>query len=470
MKYYSDYSDLQEALAKVDKFGAVTFNSAKTGNMIFEESQVEMYNKIQRLLNCDAMESAHGYLYNLDPEELTEAEASKVNNLWKLGCEKGFIEDFTEDEEAEDKKDVEECDAVQAQASNLTPATPAQQQVAANALQAMRKQDAFTILYSAMRDGSVKTGEAYSNAINPRSAKMDVISQLERAGYSNISILAIECGDPDCCGADCANTYVKQADMTPVATQSVAEIPDYAEEADVNEAIDNKTITVDSEVIEDVDKYCEEMTKKYKGLTFTTKYPKEGYNGGIPEIVASGKEALLKKWYIADYCGADNEKDALNGMHWKDIFDESELSEADVNEADKADDAEKADDKEADKEDADKKEDAEADKKEDKKSEKAEEPDEKLKDDADAEKKAADAEDDDKLDAAEKTALKDSYKKAFKAAMLKCKFEDRAFDDLSLDEKVTFFTELSKAWNKADPSKFMDDKELSQLEKITVKK
>ena len=398
MKYYSDYSDLQEALAKVDKFGAVTFNSAKTGNMIFEESQVEMYNKIQRLLNCDAMESAHGYLYNLDPEELTEAEASKVNNLWKLGCEKGFIEDFTEDEEAEDKKDVKECDAVQAQASNLTPATPAQQQVAANALQAMRKQDAFTILYSAMRDGSVKTGEAYSNAINPRSAKMDVISQLERAGYSNISILAIECGDPDCCGADCVNTYVKQADMTPVATQSVAEIPDYA--ADVS---------------------------------------------------------------------VEAEED-------KDVSETENVDEADKKEDDAADDTEKADDKEADKtddtdkEDVDKEEDAEADKKEDKKSEKAEEPDEKLKDDADAEKKAADAEDDEKLDAAEKTALKDSYKKAFKAAMLKCKFEDRAFDDLSLDEKVTFFTELSKAWNKADPSKFMDDKELSQLEKITVKK
>lgn len=399
MKYYSDYSDLQEALAKVDKFGAVTFNSAKTGNMIFEESQVEMYNKIQRLLNCDAMESAHGYLYNLDPEELTEAEASKVNNLWKLGCEKGFIEDFTEDEEAEDKEDVEECDAVQAQASNLTPATPAQQQVAANALQAMRKQDAFTILYSAMRDGSVKTGEAYSNAINPRSAKMDVISQLERAGYSNISILAIECGDPDCCGTDCANTYVKQADMTPVATETpVDAIPDYA--ADVSfEAEEDK----DDSEIENVDE-------------------------------------------------ADKKED--------DAADDAE--KADDKEADKADDADKA-------EDADKEEDAEADKKEEK-SEKAEEPDEKLKDDADTEKKADDAEDDDKLDAAEKTALKDSYKKAFKAAMLKCKFEDRAFDDLSLDEKVTFFTELSKAWNKADPSKFMDDKELSQLEKITVKK
>ena len=392
MKYYSDYSDLQEALAKVDKFGAVTFNSAKTGNMIFEESQVEMYNKIQRLLNCDAMESAHGYLYNLDPEELTEAEASKVNNLWKLGCKKGFIEDFTEDEEAEDKEDVEECDAVQAQASNLTPATPAQQQVAANALQAMRKQDAFTILYSAMRNGSVKTGEAYSNAINPRSAKMDVISQLERAGYSNISILAIECGDPDCCGADCANTYVKQADMTPVATQSATEIPDYA--ADVS---------------------------------------------------------------------VEAEED-------KDDSETENVDEADKKEDDAADDAEKADDKEADKEEDADKEDAETDKKEEK-SEKAEEPDEKLKDDADAEKKAADAEDDEKLDAAEKTALKDSYKKAFKAAMLKCKFEDRAFEDLTLDEKIQFFTALSTAWgSKADPSKFMEPREVEQLEKIKVKK
>lgn len=396
MKYYSDYSDLQEALAKVDKFGAVTFNSAKTGNMIFEESQVEMYNKIQKLLNCDAMESAHGYLYNLDPEELTEAEASKVNNLWKLGCEKGYIEDFTEDEEAEKKEDVDECAAVQAQASNLTPATPAQQQVAAAALQAMKKQDAFTVLYSAMRDGSVKTGEAYSNAINPRSAKMDVISQLERAGYSNISILAIECGDPDCCGAECFNTYVKQADITPVAVETPTDaIPDYA--ADNSSAFEAEEDKVDEDDI----------------------LQNRAHNNHVDE---------------AD----DKKKD------------------------DKADNAEKADDKEADKaEDADKKEE---------KSEKAEEPDEKLKNDVDAEEKAADAEDDEKLDAAEKTALKDSYKKAFKAAMLKCKFEDRAFDSLNLDEKVTFFTELSKAWNKADPSKFMDDKELAQLEKITVKK
>ena len=391
MKYYSDYNDLQEALAKVDRYGAITFTSAKTGNLILEDSQVEMYNKIQKLLNCDAMESAHGYLYNLDPEELTEAEANKVNNLWKLGCEKGYVEDFTEDEDTDEtKKDVDECDTVQT--TNLTPATPAQQQVAADALRAMKvQQNAFTVLYSAMRDGNIKTGEAYSNAINPRSAKADVLSQLERAGYSNINILAIECGDPDCCGTDCTNTYVKQADVAPVATKpAVDAIPDYAADDGIAFESDDENV--------DEDDILQNRT----------------HNNHVDE--------------------ADDKKE---------------------NDA-------------ADKEDADK-EDAEADKKEEK-SEKAEEPDEKLKDDADSEEKAVDAEDDEKLDAAEKTALKDSYKKAFKAAMLKCKFEDRAFDDLSLDEKVTFFTELSKAWNKADPSKFMDDKELSQLEKITVKK
>ena len=281
-------------------------------------------------------------------------------------------------------------------------------QVAADALRAMKvQQNAFTVLYSAMRDGNIKTGEAYSNAINPRSAKADVLSQLERAGYSNINILAIECGDPDCCGTNCTNTYVKQADVASVATEpTIDAIPDYAADNGIAFEADDENV--------DEDDILQNRT----------------HNNHVDE--------------------ADDKKE-------NDAADKED-AEADKEDADKEEDAE-----------ADKKEDAEADKKEEK-SEKAEEPDEKLKDDADAEKKADDAEDDDKLDAAEKTALKDSYKKAFKAATLKCKFEDRAFDDLNLDEKVTFFTELSKAWNKADPSKFMDANELSQLEKITVKK
>ena len=156
-----------------------------------------------------------------------------------------------------------------------------------------------------------------------------------------------------------------------------------------------------------------------------------------------------------------------------DAVEEADDKEADAEKADseksddKEADSEKSDDKESDKEED--KEDKEADKKE----EDAKEPDEKLKDDADDKaEKASDKEKEDKeLDASEKTALKDSYKKAFKAAMQKCKFFDKAFDDLTLEEKVAFFTELSKAWgSKADPSKFMTDKEIQQLQTIVVKK
>jgi hypothetical protein len=67
--------------------------------------------------------------------------------------------------------------------------------------------------------------------------------------------------------------------------------------------------------------------------------------------------------------------------------------------------------------------------------------------------------------------LKDSYKKAFKATMQKCKYFDKCFDDLTLEEKVKFFETINDAWkNKADPSKFMSDKELETLEKVVVKK
>jgi len=45
--------------------------------------------------------------------------------------------------------------------------------------------------------------------------------------------------------------------------------------------------------------------------------------------------------------------------------------------------------------------------------------------------------------------------------MLKCKFEDRSFDDLTLKEKVKFFTELAKTWKEGyEPPAFMTDKEV----------
>ena len=85
----------------------------------------------------------------------------------------------------------------------------------------------------------------------------------------------------------------------------------------------------------------------------------------------------------------------------------------------------------------------------------------------------ADGEEDteDELDDNKKADLKDNYKKTFKNTMLKCKFEDKTFDDLTIAEKVKFFTELSKTWKEDyEPSAFMSDKEIDQLNKITIKK
>ena len=65
-------------------------------------------------------------------------------------------------------------------------------------------------MYSATKDGEVKTGESYSNATNPRAAKADVYAKLSNIGYDNIAILAIECGDPD---AASDSTYTFEDDI-----------------------------------------------------------------------------------------------------------------------------------------------------------------------------------------------------------------------------------------------------------------
>ena len=59
---------------------------------------VEIYAKIQKLLNCDPMQTCHRWLYDLDIENLDESEICRVNNLYKLGCDRGYLID---DEEVE---------------------------------------------------------------------------------------------------------------------------------------------------------------------------------------------------------------------------------------------------------------------------------------------------------------------------------------------------------------------------------
>ena len=212
----NEFDAYREALKKININEEVM--PIYKGKLLTEN--VEIYCKIQKLLNCPAMEQCHRWLYDLDVENLDESECTKVNNLFKLGIDKGYIE--KEDEEQKDECDV--SDVLPAELGGSLPVKdPAPVMPAALPQDAQstpqpelpNTTSAYTVVYSAMRDGQIKTGEAYSNSLNTRSAKADVISKLEKAGYQNITILAIEAGDPDMAGCD--NTYCKQSDYVPPA-------------------------------------------------------------------------------------------------------------------------------------------------------------------------------------------------------------------------------------------------------------
>ena len=104
MDIFNDFDLCQEAMKKIDLSEAVM---PVVRGMIVED--VDTYNKIQRLLNTSALEPCHRFLYNLDVEQLTEDEVNKVNNLYKLGQERGFIpldEPDAEDDVAAQPADV----------------------------------------------------------------------------------------------------------------------------------------------------------------------------------------------------------------------------------------------------------------------------------------------------------------------------------------------------------------------------
>lgn len=549
----NEFDVYREALKKVNLNEEVM--PIYKGRLLTEN--VELYCKIQKLLNCPAMEQCHRWLYDLDVENLDESECCKVNNLFQLGIDKGYIEDDPEDLDIPDQSTSDKTSAVTQATADVT--LPVKDPAPVIPSSDLTKQDtpmaAYTVVYSAMRNGQFKTGEAYSNSLNTRSAKADVISKLEKAGYQNISILAIEAGDPDMSGCD--NTYCKQSDYAPPAyedEETDVEEADHREQlahafhpfgfnastantsgqdevkmtlsedeakAEVKKAFDkvNKQITEDPEAAEiktflsnNKDKLEELKTKLdskgQKSFDTLIKYLKDYSSGKVEEAKkgsnkpSSGIKTLIRgilkilltllsltgstikfSGKIVTWAGnllaagADRVNTTLK---------DSEVTEADdeVTEAGEDDADDEADDSSEDSDDstgdedsntADSDEDSEEEEDSDSSNEEStEEPDEKLKSDKKAEDGEEDAKDDKEekeLTDQEKTQLRDSYKKAFKAAIQKCKFTEKCFDDLTLEEKVKFFTELDKAWgDKADPSKFMSDKETEALQKIVVKK
>ena len=386
MEILTEFDGLQEALKKVKINESVM--PYVNGRLVDDAA----FNKTQKILDCPEMISAHKYLYNLDMDQLTEEEIGKIDQLYKLGCDRGFIiDDLTDWDEPETPEQAETKQEVKVE-------EPVEKPVGGTLFKA--KVPCWTVIYSATsKDGSIKTGEAYSNAISASAAKADVNAKLSRIGYSNISILAIEATDVcDCTAA--------------------------------------KACIEDEEVVED---------DMLDGRV---------HNNHVSEADDEEEPAEDEGAEEEEETEEDNEEDSSEEDSSE---DEEQSSEEDDAKEDKVEDTKSEESTEASSEE-----------------EEDDSEDEESSDDSEEEESSEEGDDGDdgeekeELDANEKAELKDKYRKTFKNVLVKCKF-DTSFNDLTLEQKVKFFTELSKAWKKNEPTEFMTDKEVEQLNNIVVK-
>ena len=387
MEILTEFDELQAALAKVNMNESVF--TYQNGRLIDSNA----FNKTQKILNCPEMISAHKYLYELDMDQLTEEEQEKIDQLYKLGCDRGFIvDDLT-------KWDDEEGDTEEEQAIEVVE--PVEKKPQNTLFKA--KVPCWTVIYSATKDGDIKTGEAYSNAVSISAAKADVNAKLSQCGYDNISILAIE----NCTGK-----------VDPFA---VSMNEDDKDKADDDTSDDSSDDSSDEEESSEED---------------------DSSNDSNEEESSDDEDSSSDE----DESNVDSDEDDSED----DSNDEVEDDSSDSDKDDSSDEEESSDD-----EDDSNDEDSSSD------DEKSDEDD---KEDSDEDSNEEEKE----LDANEKTELRDLYRKTFKNTLVKCKF-DTSFNDLTLEQKVKFFTELSKAWKKDfEPKDFMTDKEIEQLNNVVA--
>ena len=599
----TEFDLLQEAMKKINMNEvAMPIHNGK----IVENK--ECYCKMQQILDAPEMIKSHAFILNLDPEQLEEDEIERVDQLWNLGVNRGFI---TPDGDQKTDNEIVTGDirTVEPQPEEKSPSSSFSYKT--------QKVDVpcWTILYSATdKNGDIKTGECYSNAINTRSAKADCYAKLERCGYSSISILAIEAGDPDNCGNDrmilgkdgekSANvaceaakeneveeadtsfddlnsahasgtkekvTYTKDgeqevevagptddekaaegADYKTLYSEFLTAADDYQQIADlqgensvaaknafkeVQGAYEDCYAAVPSaaderELLSQVNTYgfklagdnCtilegEEELVDESGNPYLAGMKTTDLNGQMKvsaKSPAKPKKDSAMKTKIdeedddssddgdSDDSGDDSESEDTSSDDSSEDNDDSDSSSDDNSEDDSSDDNSEDDsdsddedsddsddssddeDSDSDDEDSDDSDDDDSSDDEDSDSDEDDEDsdeddsdddeDDEESDDEDDDSDSDDEESDDKeeskedLSDEEKAQYKSDYKKTFKDIMLKCKFEDKCFDDLSIAEKVEFFTKLQKAWKKNEPKDFMSDKEIEQLNKVVVKK
>ena len=110
--------------------------------------------------------------------------------MYDLGVARGVIDDKPEEKPSDDEEtdfDVNGDDVCGGPDDALTG-----QEMTPGETTPAKTSSAYTVLYSAMKDGQVKTGEYFSSATDQDSAKTDCISNLAPLGYSNIRVLGIE--------------------------------------------------------------------------------------------------------------------------------------------------------------------------------------------------------------------------------------------------------------------------------------
>lgn len=377
MNFDFDYKSFQNESQK--KLAQIYAESFEGDEDIPVEKIDETYNKIQKILECPEMEKSHPYLYSLDMENVNEDDEKKINAIYDLAVSRGIIDEVEKEIKGDDV--TNECDDVDSSlCGGPSDALTGQEMKCGEKPEAPINN--FTVLYSGMKDGTVKTGEFYSQATDIESAKEDCMSSMTSAGYTDMRVLAIEQNVQGVVGG------VKDE-------PAGVDYYDVYREDDSAEFEKQETGDEDTEVKEE------------------------------PAKEEPKKEEEPKK---------DEEK--------PDVSDKG-------SEGDEKDDGSEKDDK----------------------TEKQDEPDSEETDgeeDSEEEKQNDDADKDEELTAEQKTTYKDEYTKLFKATLKKMKL-GKSVQDMSLEEKTNFWTELAKKWTKADPSKFLSDKDQEKLNKTVVK-
>jgi len=103
----------------------------------------DTYNKVQKILNTPELEKAHMYCYDLDLENLEECDIMKINNLYKLGVDRGFIDDDLQ---------YQDCEPADCSVDGPKPEDPVVEPTQAQA-NPRAKIPCFVAMYSAMKDG-----------------------------------------------------------------------------------------------------------------------------------------------------------------------------------------------------------------------------------------------------------------------------------------------------------------------------